>query len=96
MRNIILVLAATALTGCSGLPKGTADSLDAEEVVSSVKSSSGATFAIRKVFTGGATGDTLHDAWVCQIASGWRSLILTTGRVLSGERERLLFVAWDC
>ncbi len=66
MRRKLLIAVVLGLAGCGRAATATADALDPDEVVSSLAARSGATFAIRKTFSGGATGDTLHEAWACR------------------------------
>ena len=66
MGRIIFVALALGLAGCGGSATETADALDPDELVSKFTARSGAMLAIRKTYTGGATGDTLHEAWTCR------------------------------
>jgi hypothetical protein len=64
----LLLLLATGICGCSK-PLSVTDSanLEADGLTSSLSISGGAMAAVERTYTaGGATGDTLHKAWICQ------------------------------
>jgi len=68
------------LAGCEGRVAQEAANLDTNEIVSASPGIGGVTFAIRKTYEGGATGDTVHEAWVCryELSNCQRAAVIDT------------------
>ena len=66
MHRLFALIALIALAGCGGGVAQEAANIDTNEIVSATPGVGGVTFAIRITYEGGATGDTLHEAWVCR------------------------------
>lgn len=65
MRFALLVLL-LSLCGCGTAVVETAATLKASSALSTVVLNDGTALTIEKAFEGGATGDTLHKAWICK------------------------------
>jgi hypothetical protein len=54
------------LVGCRERIAEEAAHLDVGEIVSTAAGVDGVSFVIRRTYEGGATGDTLYEAWICR------------------------------
>lgn len=61
-----LVVAALLGSACGGSVSERRETIDADTLTSELAIGGGAKAVIERAYTGGATGDTLHKAWICQ------------------------------
>ena len=64
--HVFSIYGLIALTACGTSAGEGRAVVEGESVTSSIALSRGAKAVIERAYTGGATGDTLHKAWICQ------------------------------